>query len=131
RAYMDYVGVKLYDDAGEVTGELRILGLFTSMALASSHSDVPLVRRKVAEVMRRSGYEPDSHAGKALMTALETYPRDELFQIGQDNLFDFARQIAALADRPRVRVLPRADRFDNFVSILVYVPRERYSSAVR
>jgi len=131
RAYMDYVGVKLYREGGDVSGELRIVGLFTSAALATPHSDVPLIRRKVSEVMRRSGYEPNSHAGKSLMAALDTYPRDELFQIGQDTLFEFAKEIAALADRPRVRVLPRIDRFDNFVSILVYVPRDRYTSEVR
>ncbi len=131
RAYMDYVGVKLYREGGEVTGELRIVGLFTSMALATPHTDVPLVRRKISEVMRRSGNDPGGHAGKTLMAALDSYPRDELFQISQDTLFEFAREIAALADRPRVRVLPRIDRFDNFVSILVFVPRDRYTSEVR
>jgi glutamate dehydrogenase len=131
RAYMDYVGVKLYREGGEVSGELRIVGLFTSAALATPHSEVPLIRRKVSEVMRRSGYEPGGHAGKTLMAALDSYPRDELFQAGQDTLFEFAREISALADRPRVRVLPRIDRFDNFVSILVFVPRDRYTSEVR
>ena len=131
RAHMDYVGVKLYGEGGEVTGELRIVGLFTSMALATPHSEVPLIRRKVSEVMRRSGFEPGGHAAKTLLAALDTYPRDELFQIGQDTLFEFAKEISALADRPRVRVLPRIDRFDNFVSVLVYVPRERYTSEVR
>ena len=131
RAYMDYVGVKLYREGGEVSGELRIVGLFTSMALATPHTEVPLIRRKVSEVMRRSGHDPGGHAGKTLMAALDSYPRDELFQIGQDTLFEFAKEIAALADRPRVRVLPRIDRFDNFVSILVFVPRDRYTSEVR
>ena len=131
RAHMDYVGVKLYGEGGAVTGELRIIGLFTSAALATPHSEVPLIRRKVSEVMRRSGYDPGGHAGKTLMAALDSYPRDELFQIGQDTLFEFAREISALADRPRVRVLPRIDRFDNFVSILVFVPRDRYTSEVR
>ena len=119
-AYMDYIGVKLYREGGQVQGELRIVGLFTSMALATPHTEVPLIRRKVSEVMRRWSYPPGSHAGKALMAALETYPRDELFQISEDQLFAFAKEIAALADRPRVRVLPRIDRFDNFVSVLVY-----------
>ncbi|MEO6396114.1 MAG: NAD-glutamate dehydrogenase domain-containing protein, partial [Devosia sp.] len=131
RAYMDYIGVKLYRDGGEVSGELRIIGLFTSMALATPHSDVPLIRRKVSEVMRRSGYAPASHAGKALMAALDSHPRDELFQISGDQLFQFGTLIAALADRPRVRVLPRIDRFDNFVSVLVFVPRDRYTSETR
>ena len=131
RSHMDYVGVKLYGDDGAVSGELRILGLFTSMSLATPHSEVPLIRRKIAEVMKRSDFAPQSHAGKALMAALDTYPRDELFQIEEDQLFEFAGVIAALADRPRIRVLARIDRFDNFVSVLLYVPRERYNSDVR
>jgi len=131
RTHMDYIGVKLYGKDGALSGELRIIGLFTSMSLATPHTDVPLIRRKVSEVMRRSALEPDSHAGKALMAALENYPREELFQIGQDQLFEFATLIAALPDRPRVRVLPRIDRFDNYVSILLFLPRDRYDSEVR
>jgi glutamate dehydrogenase len=130
RAHMDYVGVKLYRD-GQVSGELRIIGLFTSMALATPHSEVPLIRRKVSEVVRRWGYPPGSHSAKALLAALDSYPRDELFQISEDQLFAFAKEIATLADRPRVRVLPRIDRFDNFVSVLVFVPRDRYTSEAR
>jgi glutamate dehydrogenase len=130
RAHMDYVGIKLFRD-GVVTGELRILGLFTSRALATPHAEVPLVRRKVAEVLRRAGHDPASHAGKSLMAALDAYPRDELFQIGVDQLYDFATEIASLPDRPRVKVLPRIDRFDNFVSILVFMPRDRYTSEAR
>ena len=131
RSHMDYVAVKLYDELGQVSGELRILGLFTSMSLATPHSEVPLVRRKISDVMRRSGLAPQSHAGKALMAALETYPREELFQISVDQLLDFATTIALLTDRPRVRVLPRIDRFDNFVSVLLFMPRDRYDSDVR
>ncbi len=131
RVHMDYIGVKLYGDLGEVTGELRIVGLFTSMAMATPHSEVPIVRRKVSDVMRRSGFDPGGHAGKALMNALDTYPRDELFQIAADQLFEFTTTIATLIDRPRVRVLSRIDRFDNFVSTLVFVPRDRYDSDAR
>ncbi len=131
RQHMDYVGVKLYDAAGNASGELRILGLFTSMSLATPNTEVPLIRKKVAEVMQRAGYDPQGHAGKALMNALDTYPREELFQISTDQLYDFATIISTLNDRPRVRVLSRIDRFDNFVSVLVYVPRDRYHSAAR
>jgi glutamate dehydrogenase len=131
RSHMDYVGIKLFDEAGALSGELRVVGLFTSMSLATPNTDVPLIRRKIADVMARSREDPQGHAGKALMSALLGYPRDELFQIGVDQLFDFATTIASLADRPRVRVLPRIDRFDNFVSALVYVPRDRYTSDIR
>ena len=81
--------------------------------------------------MRRSGFDPDSHSGKALATVLETYPRDELFQIDEDTLFQFVLAIMQLDERPRVRVLARRDRFDRFVSVLVFVPRERYDTAAR
>ncbi|WP_035872089.1 NAD-glutamate dehydrogenase [Cucumibacter marinus] len=131
RVHYDYVGIKLYDEAGKPNGELRVLGLFTSMSLSTPHTEVPLVRRKVAEVMRRSGYEPGSHSGKGLMNALDHYPRDELFQISTDDLFEFATAIASLVDRPRVRVFPRIDPFDNFVSILVFLPRDRFDSNLR
>lgn len=131
RVHLDYVGVKLYDAAGNVRGELRVVGLFTAQALATAHTDVPIIRRKVAEVMRKSGLDPLGHAGRALLSALDSYPRDEMFQIDTGLLAEFSEAIAALYDRPRVRVLPRIDRFDNFVSILVFVPRDRYDGDVR
>ncbi len=131
RAHMDYVGIKLFGDGGKAVGELRIVGLFTAQAQATPHTEVPIIRRKIAEVMRKSGVDPLGHDGRALLSALDSYPRDELFQIGTEQLFEFAAAIAALYDRPRVRVLPRIDRFDNFVSILVYVPRDRYDGEAR
>jgi len=131
RAHMDYVGIKLYGAHGTPAGELRIVGLFTAQAQALPHTEVPLIRRKITDVMARSGYDPTGHDGRALMNALDTYPRDELFQIDGETLFEFAMVIAGLHDRPRVRVLPRVDRFDNFVSVLVYVPRDRYDSQAR
>ncbi|RUT29480.1 NAD-glutamate dehydrogenase [Arsenicitalea aurantiaca] len=131
RTHMDYVAVKHFDAEGRVIGETRILGHFTSHAEAAPHGTVPLVRSKLASVLSEAGEDPRSHAGKALLQALETYPRDDLFQIDPAELAGFARIIAGLADRPRVRVLSRIDRFDNFVSVLVYVPRERYDATVR
>ncbi|MCB9992357.1 MAG: NAD-glutamate dehydrogenase [Hyphomicrobiaceae bacterium] len=131
RGHMDYVGVKLYGENGQLSGELRVLGLFTSMSLATPHTEVPIIRRKISDVMKRSGHDANSHAGKALMAALDNYPRDELFQIGDNDLYEFATVIAALPDRPQVRVLPRIDRFDNYVSALLFVPRERYDSSLR
>ena len=85
-AYLDYVGVKTFDAEGAVTGERRFLGLFTSAAYAESVLRVPVLRRKVREVLDASGFEPASHDGKNLLQLLETYPRDELFQISADEL---------------------------------------------
>jgi glutamate dehydrogenase len=131
RAYMDYVGVKLFDETGALTGELRIVGLFTSTAYTRSVTDIPLLRRKVETVVERLGFDPESHSGKMLFNTLESYPRDDLFQIDTDTLVAFCAQINELADRPRVRALARIDRFDRFVSIIVFVPRDQYDSDVR
>ncbi len=128
RVNLDYIGVKRFDRDGKLIGERRFCGLFTSTAYTRSARAIPYLRRKVDHIIRRAGFDPNSHSGKALVNVLETYPRDELFQIDEDTLYHFALAILQLDERPRVRVLPRRDRFDRFVSVLVYVPRERYDS---
>ena len=130
RDYMDYVGVKIFD-AGKVKGELRIVGLFTSSAFTQSAERIPLIRRKVTDILKRAGFDAASHSGKALLNILENYPRTELFQADTDSLLESALAILQLEERPRVRALPRRDRFDRFVSVLVFVPRDRYTSDLR
>ncbi len=131
RAYMDYIGVKRFDKDGKVVGELRIVGLFTSTAYTGSVSQIPLLRAKARKVTDHFGFDPQSHSGRMLQNTLEAYPRDDLFQIEPELLAKFCEQINDLSERPRVRVLPRIDQFDRFVSLIVYVPREDYNSVVR
>ena len=131
RAHMDYVGLKRFDENGKVIGELRIVGLFTSTAYTHVAAQIPLLRSKVARIVEHFDYDPHSHSGKMLTNTLESYPRDDLFQIDVKLLASFCEQINELSDRPRIRVLPRIDRFDRFVSVLVYIPREQYDSDVR
>ncbi|HEX4301177.1 MAG TPA: NAD-glutamate dehydrogenase [Rhizomicrobium sp.] len=131
RVHMDYVGVKMFDASGALIGERRFVGLFTSSAYSRRPSDIPLLRRKVANVIARAGLPPASHDGKALAHILDNYPRDELFQISEDDLFATAQGILRLGERPTVRVFLRFDRFDRFVSALVFVPRDRYDTHAR
>jgi len=131
RIYMDYIGLKRFHADGHLAGEMRIIGLFTSTAYTRSTRSIPYLRRKVDAVVKRAGFDPDGHSGKALVNVLENYSRDELFQIDEDTLYRFALTILQLDERPRVRVLPRRDRFDRFVSVFVFVPRDRYDSDAR
>ncbi|WP_062015348.1 NAD-glutamate dehydrogenase [Aureimonas sp. AU4] len=131
RVYMDYVGVKHRDEAGRLVGETRIVGLFTSSAYTRPLASIPYLRRKAESVRERFGFPPRSHADKALTVALETYSRDEMFQIDLDLLERYVGVVVELGERPRVRVLPRVDRFDRFVSVLVFVPRESYDARMR
>src|SRR4029079_5623509 len=108
-----------------------ILGLFTSTAYTRSARTIPYLRRKVDAILTRAGFDPAGHSGRALVSVLESYPRDELSQIDEDTLFHFALMILQLDERPRVRVLPRRDRFDRFVSVLIYMPRAHYDDRLR
>jgi glutamate dehydrogenase len=129
--YTDYIGIKRYDAAGAVTGEHRFVGLLTATAYSARVTEIPLVRGKVAAVKARAGLAPRGHLARALDHVLETYPRDELFQISGDELHDNALAILQLGERHRLRVFVRRDPFDRFVSCLVYAPRESYSTELR
>lgn len=131
RAYMDYVGIKRYGPDGKPSGELRFVGLFTAEAYDRAARDVPLVRRKVDNIMRLAAKLPDSHNEKRLRNIVENYPRDELFQTSEQDLYRIAMGMLHLFDRPRVRLFTRKDPFDRFVSVLMFVPRERYDPIVR
>jgi glutamate dehydrogenase len=131
RANMDYVGVKLFGSNGALTGELRIVGLFTSSAYTQDPNEIPRLRRKLRQVIAASGFSPSSHSGKALENVLEHFPRDELFQINAEMLEHIAHGILRLEERPRIRLFVRRDRFDRYVSAFVYIPRDRFNTDIR
>jgi glutamate dehydrogenase len=128
---LDFIGIRRFDDAGRVIGEHRILGLYTSIAYGQSPRYIPLVREKVNRVIARAGFSPFGHDGKALLHILETYPRDELFQCPEEELYDTALGILRLQERQRVALFVRPDPMGNYVSCLVFVPRDRYTTALR
>jgi glutamate dehydrogenase len=129
--YMDYISVLRFDEHGRVSGEKRIIGLFTSGAYIRRCHDTPLVRIKVDRVLRRSGLRPRSHAGKALLHILETLPRDELFQAGVDDLLELGMGILDLQERAQTRLFIRRERFGRFYSCMVFIPRDRFNTENR
>ncbi len=129
--YLDYVGVKSFDARGNVTGERRFIGLFTSATYSASPRTIPLLRNKVQRVIDHFGISPVSHDGKALMHVLESHPRDELFQASIAELVKSFRGIVNLYERRRVRLLVRRDPYQRFFSCLLYVPRDRYNTQAR
>jgi glutamate dehydrogenase len=130
-AYLDYIGVKRFDADGNVVGERRFLGLYTGLAYRARPLEIPILRRTVGEVLDRAGFPPGSHDYKALNEIIDTFPRDELFQMTADELFEVARGILDLGERQRVRLFLRTDRYERFVSCLVYLPRDRFNTANR
>ena len=129
--YLDYVGVKTFDAKGNVTGERRFLGLWTSSAYSHGPSEIPVLRHKVQRVIDHFHLKPSSHDHKALVHALDTFPRDELFQATLPDLVRIVRGIVNLYERAQVRLFVRRDPFRRFYSCLVYVPRDRYNTQAR
>jgi glutamate dehydrogenase len=129
--YLDYIGVKRIDANGQVQGEQRFLGLFTSKVYNSHPAEIPLLRRKVGNILARAGFDPRGHVGKSLVTILEEHPRDELFQRSEDELLEDAIGIMQLGYRQKIRLFVRSDVYGRFLSCLVYVPREIFGTELR
>jgi glutamate dehydrogenase len=128
--YLDYIGVKRLSPEGAV-GERRFLGLMASAVYRQSPQDIPVLRHKVQAVLDRAGYRPDSYDGRLLRDILESYPREELFQIDAEQLYEAATTILDIQDRQRLRLLVRRDVFGRFMSCLVFLPRDRLTTALR
>ena len=129
--YLDYIGIRQLDAEGRVCGERRFLGLYTSAAYNRVPRDIPLLRRKAAEVLRRAGYPPNSHAAKALQNIVDTFPRELLFQIPTEELHETSIGILHLQERQRIRLFVHPDRLGRFYSCIVFVPRERFTTQSR
>jgi glutamate dehydrogenase len=130
-SYLDYIGVKRFDETGEVAGEWRFLGLYTSVAYNRQPREIPVLRRKVASVLERAALAPGGHDEKALVNIIDTFPRDELFQISEDDLYEVVLGILRLEERRRVRLFLWPDIYGRFLSCLIFVPRDRYNTEVR
>ena len=128
---LDFVGVRRFGADGERLDETHFLGLYTANVYSQATETIPVLRRKVAQVLARSGFPLDSHDGRALAHVLEIYPRDELFRLGVDELTEIALGIVAMGQRRRVRLFVSRDRRGCFVSCLVYLPRDRYTTMTR
>ena len=129
--YLDYIGVKKYDSSGKVIGEHRIFGLYTTSAFNTPPRDIPYLRLKIERLLERADLPAKSHRAKLLMDIVDFYPRDELFQISDDDLFRIVTSILHMQESQRVRLFVREDTYRRFVTCLVYVPRERFSTNVR
>lgn len=130
-AYPDYVSIRKFDKAGKVIGEYGFLGLYTLPVYTERTRNIPILRCKVEEVIRRSGLYSFSHEGKHLARVLETFPREELLQMDTDELYDIVVKVAQIKERQQTRLFVRCDHYGKFYSCLVYMPREIYNTDIR
>ncbi|MED5525405.1 MAG: NAD-glutamate dehydrogenase [Pseudomonadota bacterium] len=130
-AYIDYIGIKRFDADGNVVGEDRFIGLYASSVYNNSAMQIPMIRKKLQRVLENSGFATGSHAYKALMNILETYPRDELIQAKEEELMQVGLGVLQMQERDRTRLFIRKDVFGRYYSCMVYVTKERYNTQLR
>src|SRR5215472_7870876 len=130
-SYLDYVAVRKFGADGKASGEYRFLGLYTQAAYTESITRIPVLRRKLDQVLETAGLSADSHDGKALIEILEGFPREELFEISVEQLTPIALGVLRLGERKQVRLFLRPDAYGRYVSCLIYLPRDRYTTQVR
>ena len=129
--YLDHISIKRFDEQGNVVGERRFMGLYSSAAYNYRPVTIPLLREKITYVMEQASHQRGSHASKALLNIIETFPRDLLFQISNEELYDTVMGILHLQERQRIRLFIHPDRYGRFYSCIVYVPREHINTRVR
>ncbi|GAA3759704.1 glutamate dehydrogenase [Spinactinospora alkalitolerans] len=129
--YLDYIGVKRFDARGRVVGERRFLGLFTHEAVTTSIAQIPILERKQAEVLELAGFDAESYDGKDLIEILEGFPREELFQVPVEELYQIVLGVLRLRERRGTKLFLRRDVYGRYMSCLVYMPRDRYNTQVR
>jgi glutamate dehydrogenase len=130
-SYLDYVVVRKFDSGGAVSGEYRFLGLYTQAAYTESVTRIPVLRQKLNRVLSAAGLPGDSHDGTELIEILEGYPREELFEISAEQLTPIALGVLRLGERKQVRLFLRPDAYGRYMSCLMYLPRDRYTTQVR
>ncbi|GAA3658055.1 NAD-glutamate dehydrogenase [Lentzea roselyniae] len=129
--YPYYVGVKTFDAEGNVSGEHRFLGVFSTTALHEDVLDIPVIERRVRDVIHRAGFPLQSYSGQRMLEVIQNYPRTELFSVDADTLYQTTTGVIALAERRRLRLFLRRDPYGRFFSCLVYLPRDRYTTTSR
>ncbi|MDP3532116.1 MAG: NAD-glutamate dehydrogenase [Alphaproteobacteria bacterium] len=130
-SFLDIVSIKKFSPKGDVVGDYQFIGLFTASAYHDKPELIPICRRKASSIVTRSGYHPKSHDGKAITHILNSFPRDELFQISAEELYEISLGILELMARPEIALFIRKDPFGRSISCFVYVPRDRYDTALR
>ena len=131
RARMDYVGVRKVSPDGRITGEARLIGLFTSKAYMEPATKTPLLHHKLEQILAAEDLIPGSHDYKTVVELFGTFPKDELLQGSAEELRTLVVGLLQFEEQAGIRVMVRKDLFGRQVSIVVALPRERFTATLR
>ncbi len=131
RARMDYIGVKKLDDDGRIVGERRFIGLFTSRAYSEDAERIPILREKLRSIIEEAGAIRGSHDYKEIITIFNSMPKEELFLSTAERIGEEIQAVLALYHTQEVKVTMRPDPLERGVSVMVIMPKEKFSGEVR
>ncbi|WP_280221522.1 NAD-glutamate dehydrogenase [Nocardia neocaledoniensis] len=129
--YPYFVGVADVDDAGAVAGVHLFIGVFTVSAVHENVLDIPVINTRVSSAIEAAGFDKDSFSGQAMLEVIESFPRTELFSADTETMRRTAVAVLGVGLRRQVRLFLRSDSYGRFVACMVYLPRDRYTTAVR
>ncbi|MEU3011602.1 NAD-glutamate dehydrogenase [Nocardia asteroides] len=129
--YPYFVGVADVDDAGAVVGVHLFIGVFTVSAVHENVLDIPVINTRVRTAIEAAGFDKDSFSGQAMLEVIESFPRTELFSADTEAMRRTAVAVLGVGLRRQVRLFLRNDNYGRFVACMVYLPRDRYTTAVR
>lgn len=122
RAYLDCIGVRKFDQDGNVTGEQCFFGFFASVVSFQDIRLIPIIRKKVKAIEEKAGFLVGSHNNKALISILQKFPRDELFHSSEDELLDISTAVLTLAIKPGVKLFLAKRVIGSFINTIVFIP---------
>ncbi|MGE3256240.1 NAD-glutamate dehydrogenase [Pseudonocardia sp.] len=126
-----FISIRTVDEYGMLTGEHRFLGTLTVPALYESVLDIPIVAGRVREAIHQAGFPLDSYSGQQMLQVISGLPREELFSSDTERLHDTATGVLAIAGSLGLRLFLRRDPYRRFIAVLVYLPRDRYTTSSR
>ncbi|MGW6699673.1 NAD-glutamate dehydrogenase [Nocardia sp. NPDC055049] len=129
--YPYFVGVADVDETGVEVGVHLFIGVFTVSAVHENVLDIPVINRRVRTAIEGAGFDKDSFSGQAMLEVIESFPRTELFSADTETMRRTAVAVLGVGLRRQVRLFLRSDGYGRFVACMVYLPRDRYTTAVR
>jgi glutamate dehydrogenase len=129
--HLDIIRIKKLNKKGQAIGEYRFFGLFTSSVFYQNAGNIPIIRKKISNVIQKANFDPTGHNGKELVANLNAYPREELLQITENDLYEIVIRIVAISGRSTVRIFRRYDKFKRFLSLFCFIPRRNFNTEIR
>ncbi|MEH6453903.1 MAG: NAD-glutamate dehydrogenase domain-containing protein, partial [Psychromonas sp.] len=130
-AYPDVVYIKQFNEAGELIGGHRFIGLYTSSVYSGTPVDIPIIRKKLTNILQNSGYSSGGHYFKELSQILYTYPVEDLLLCDENELLQNVTEILHAQERKDVKLFLRTEGNNQFLVASLYVPRDVYNTKVR